>query len=163
MTSALLRTPSFALTHHHGVTILFQAGIAELMGASFLNPPLAHWWMVESIALMLNCVAIQACLLMAVSRWISGSKALEKPLSSSTSKLQSLAMAERTGWGQRIGGASGKDFGWNIAISRALLVIFWIGAFLLPWLLLASACMLKVSEALIGKELQLGRRSRATP
>jgi hypothetical protein len=35
-----------------------------------------------------------------------------------------------------------------------------MGAFLLPWLLLASAFMLKLSASLIGKELSFGSKSR---
>jgi hypothetical protein len=76
-------------------------------------------------------------------------------------RQQSLAMAGRTICGLRTGGASVSAFVRNIVTWRVLLVIFWLGAFLLPWLLLVSACILKVCEALAGKEPQFAKRNKA--
>jgi hypothetical protein len=58
--------------------------------------------------------------------------------------------------------ASVSGFVRNTLIYRALLLIFWSSAFLLPWLLLVLAYMLKVFAALTGKELSFGSSNKAT-
>jgi hypothetical protein len=56
--------------------------------------------------------------------------------------------------------ASVKGFVRNIVICRALLVIFWLAAFLLPWLLLVSSYTLSLYAAVTGKEPRFDRRNR---
>jgi hypothetical protein len=55
-----------------------------------------------------------------------------------------------------------KGFAVNTLICRALLLIFWSSAFLLPWLLLGLAYMLKAFAVLTGKELSFGNSNKAT-
>jgi hypothetical protein len=58
--------------------------------------------------------------------------------------------------------ASVKGFVRNTLIFRTLLLIFWVAAFLLPWLLLVSAYMLKAFVVLTGKEPRFGEKKKAT-
>jgi hypothetical protein len=59
-------------------------------------------------------------------------------------------------------GASANGFVRNTLTYKALLLIFWSAAFLVPWLLLVSACMLKAFVALTGWEPSFGNSSKAT-
>jgi hypothetical protein len=56
-----------------------------------------------------------------------------------------------------------KGFVRNTLIYRALLVIFLMGAFLIPWLWLVSVYTLKAFEDLIGRELNYGNSNKASP
>jgi hypothetical protein len=61
----------------------------------------------------------------------------------------------------RTGAALASAFVRNTVIWRVLLAIFWLGAFLLPWLLLVSACILKLCEVLTGKVPQFVKNDKA--
>jgi hypothetical protein len=61
---------------------------------------------------------------------------------------------------QQIGGASGNVSVWNMLSYRVLLMIFWVLAFLVPWLLLVSGFMLKVCEVLTGKVPVFDKKSK---
>jgi hypothetical protein len=56
--------------------------------------------------------------------------------------------------------ASVRDFVRNIVISKVLLAMFWLAAFLLPWLLLVSSYTLSLYVAVTGKEPRFGKRSK---
>ena len=84
-------------------------------------------------------------------RLISGKAVSGRRLKQLIFRQQLLAMAERVKWAAQNMGASVRGFVRNTLIYRALCVTFWMGAFLLPWLLLVSAFILKVFVDLIGK------------
>lgn len=71
-------------------------------------------------------------------------------------------MAAETKWGAQNMAASAKGFVRNTLIYRALLVIFWSSAFLLPWLLVVSAFTLKAYEDLTGKAPSFGSSNKAS-
>jgi hypothetical protein len=77
-------------------------------------------------------------------------------------KQRLLAMGVRIKWALESTGESVRGFVRNTLIYRVLLLIFWSAAFLLPWLLLVSAYMLKVFVDLIGKEPSFGSSNKAT-
>jgi hypothetical protein len=58
--------------------------------------------------------------------------------------------------------ASVKGFVQNTLIYRALLMTFWLAALVLPWLLLVSACTLKVYAALTGRVWSFASKRKAT-
>jgi hypothetical protein len=60
-------------------------------------------------------------------------------------------MAEKMRWAQQNMAALVKGFVRNTLIYRALLVIFLMAAFLIPWLWLVSGFTLRVLEILTGK------------
>jgi len=70
-------------------------------------------------------------------------------------------MGARIKWAAANMVASVRGYVRNTLIYRALLLIFWSSAFLLPWLLLVLAYMLKAFAALTGKELSFGSSSKA--
>jgi hypothetical protein len=63
-------------------------------------------------------------------------------------------------WELPTGDASGSVSAWNMLTYRILLMTFWVLAFLVPWLLLASAYMLKAYAAVFGKELRFAPKSK---
>ena len=69
-------------------------------------------------------------------------------------------MADAKQWEQPTGGASGSVSVWNMLTYKALLAIFWMLAFLVPWLWLALAYMLKACEAVFGKVPVFGKKSK---
>jgi hypothetical protein len=71
-------------------------------------------------------------------------------------------MAGKTAWTVQNMVAWGKGYVRNTLIYRALLVIFWALAFLVPLLLLGLAFMLKAYEAAFGKELNFASKSKAS-
>jgi hypothetical protein len=66
-------------------------------------------------------------------------------------------------WELPTGGASGSVSVWNMLTYRILLMIFWVLAFLLPSLLLASGYTLKVYAAVFGRELVFGKKNKDIP
>jgi hypothetical protein len=74
-----------------------------------------------------------------------------------------LAVVERIVSRLRTGVESVNDYVRNTLTYRVLLLIFWLLAFLLPWLLLVSSYTLKVYEDLTGKEIRFGENEKDTP
>jgi hypothetical protein len=70
-------------------------------------------------------------------------------------------MAARTTWAQGNLVVLVSDYAANMPIYKALLVIFWSSAFLLPWLLLASAYMHSLFEGASGKALNYASNNKA--
>jgi hypothetical protein len=71
-------------------------------------------------------------------------------------------MGVRIKWAAANMVASVRGFVRNTLTYKALLLIFWSSAFLLPWLLLVLAYTLKAFVVLTGKELSFGSSSKAT-
>jgi hypothetical protein len=59
--------------------------------------------------------------------------------------------------------ASARGFVRNTLSFKALLAIFWLAAFLLPWLLLVCSYMLKACEVLTGRVPVFVKQSKAIP
>jgi hypothetical protein len=90
----------------------------------------------------------------------SGKEACEKLLKPPTFKQQLLAMEAKLVWAVQNMVAWVKAWLVNIAICKSLLVIFWMGVFLVPWALRASVSMLSLLEGLTGRELNFGDRRK---
>jgi hypothetical protein len=97
---------------------------------------------------------------MATSLWINGKEALERPSKALIFRQLCWAMVVGLVWALESMAASVRDFVRNIVISKVLLAMFWLAAFLLPWLLLVSSYTLSLYVAVTGKEPRFGKRSK---
>jgi hypothetical protein len=70
-------------------------------------------------------------------------------------------MAARTTWEVESTGVLASDYAANMPICKALLVISWSSAFLLPWLLHASAYMHSLFEEASGRVLSCANNNKA--